>query len=64
MVERLAIFLDPAKVNRNILIRFLKKKDLAVSLAHICIQLEDKAIFIEPFLMNWENSVGAEKEGC
>jgi len=38
MIDRLAIYFDLARIDRNIVIQCLLQNNLVVSLAHICTQ--------------------------
>lgn len=38
MIDRLAIYFDLNKIDRNIVIQYLLQNNLVVSLAHVCTQ--------------------------
>lgn len=52
MVDRLAIYFDLARIDRNIVIQCLLQNNLVVSLAHICTQ-GNESEFVTPFVKFW-----------
>lgn len=52
MVDRLAIYFDLTKIDRNILIQCLLNNNLVVSLAHVCTQ-GNESEFVTPFVKFW-----------
>ena len=52
MIDRLAIYFDLSKIDRNILIQCLLNNNLVVSLAHVCTQ-GNESEFVTPFVKFW-----------
>lgn len=52
MIDRLAIYFDLNKIDRNIVIQCLLQNNLVVSLAHVCTQ-GNESEFVTPFVKLW-----------
>ena len=62
MVDKLAIYFDLTRIDRNIVIQCLLKNNLVVSLAHICTQ-GNESEFVTPFVKFWGFSLNHSMNG-
>ncbi len=52
MLDKLAIYFDLTRIDRNIVTQCLLQNNLVVSLAHICTQ-GNESEFVTPFVKFW-----------